>query len=191
MIIVRAAAVLPPPHGGRVVERGSERSELADARAPSPAHACGAGPSLSPLGRGSDAAQFVEDGVADAVEIVADVGVAEAEHAVALSDQVGRAGPVVFRLEGVAVTVEFDDQFFLPCSEVGDIGTDWHLPRKFHTHQAPTTQFGPQRSLRWRQVAAQRSCDVDQPLVPLHQEKVLSLILSPRRGERVYSRAYH
>ena len=80
--------------------------------------------------RAERAFQFSSDDFEHAGEIMHDVIVPEADHAVAMARDLKGAGGVAFRLLGVLTAVELDREFATGTGEIDDVRSDRMLPPK-------------------------------------------------------------
>ena len=105
-------------------------------------------PPCRPGERGDGAvAMEAGDGREDGVEVVVDLLVCDSQDTVAKSFQVVIAVQVVGHLRRLFMNgaIELQDQSQLVTEEVGDVGTNGHLPPELETEELPAPQAFPQR----------------------------------------------
>jgi hypothetical protein len=123
----------------------------------------------------------------DALEILQNVVVLEADEAEALAFEICSPASVAFG--GVLAAVDLDDQAPFRTQEIDDVAVDLHLLPEFDAIQLTAAQDAPEFPLGIRGVLAERSRSACQEMVPCH------FAPSPRRcaptlsreGERVTS----
>ena len=83
----------------------------------------------------------------DAIEVVQDLLVAEADHAVVVLGEMLRPRGIVIPTLVVHVTVDLNDESQTGAVEIGHVGADRVLPPELQPMEAPTTQRLPQGRL--------------------------------------------
>jgi hypothetical protein len=105
-----------------------------------------------------------DDRLERARELILYFIVGEMKDAISLSPQLLLADKVIFMLTVMDWSIDFDNQFQTYAEEIGDEGTQRHLPAEFITMKAATSQFFPENPLFRSHAPTQLTGEADFPL---------------------------
>ena len=100
---------------------------------------------LASIGCGGIAAsQDSQDILQHIVGILQEHGVPMSDHPKPLRFKIGRAFPIVFTMEAMLATIQFDDQPLFEADEIDDVMPDRVLPLEFAPAETAATDSTPE-----------------------------------------------